>query len=311
MRYALRFIAGRFEGGEFPIKPNREVIIGRGSEHDMVLDEEMVSRAHAKIETFHGRIVIRDLKSTNGTYVNGARTESTVLQAGDRILVGSSVMELVSLETQPPKAMPEQVLGPRTDNPMRKTTTVQGLLEGRFPSEISLDVALEKASSIGISGILSIAADDGELVDVFLEDGRYHSIKVPSQPKGKRAFATKRFYRLMRQGQGEFRFQVQAVREEWGEGNEDSIDDFLARGRAHNEALAPMVPHIPELTQGFELTRPLTPSLSELSVEALDTLQLLHNETHLGAVLDRSDATDLETIQDLLYLIQNGYITPC
>jgi len=68
--------------------------------------------------------------------------------------------------------------------------------------------------------------------------------------------------------------------------------------------------HLPALGQGFTLNHPLEATLSELSVEALDPLQLLHNLNALGGVLDASEATDLETIQDVLYLIQNGYVTP-
>ncbi len=309
MRYALRFIAGRFEGGEFPIKPNREIIIGRGSEHDMVLDEEMVSRAHAKIASFHGRIVIQDLKSTNGTYVNGDRADSAVLQTGDRILVGSSVMELVSLDTQPPRQIPTPVTGPKGPNAMRSTTTLQGLLEGSFPDEMVLELALEKAGSIGISGVFSVTADNGDTVDIYLEDGGFHSLRNPSNAGTSPSTAQKIFYRLMLRGSGSFRFKVQACDDSWGDRRDDSIASFVGRGKGHNAELEPLMRHLPNLEQNFSLSHPLKASLSELSVEALETLQLLHNLDHLGAVLDASEATDLETVQDVLYLIQNAYIT--
>ncbi|MBU1896428.1 FHA domain-containing protein, partial [Myxococcota bacterium] len=96
--FALRFIAGQYKGGSFPLRPNREIIIGRGSEFDMVLDEDMVSRRHTKIATYHGQIVIQDLKSTNGTFVNGERVTVARLKVGDRILVGSSLMEIVTVD---------------------------------------------------------------------------------------------------------------------------------------------------------------------------------------------------------------------
>ena len=50
-QWALRFISGKYQGGEFPLRPNREIIIGRSSDLDMVLVEDMVSRKHAKITT--------------------------------------------------------------------------------------------------------------------------------------------------------------------------------------------------------------------------------------------------------------------
>ena len=60
-RYALRFISGKYQGGEFPLRMNREIIIGRSSDLDMVLVEDMVSRKHAKIETFANVITIQDM----------------------------------------------------------------------------------------------------------------------------------------------------------------------------------------------------------------------------------------------------------
>ena len=47
--FALRFISGKYQGGEFPLPPDREIVIGRSSDLDMVLVEDMVSRKHAKI----------------------------------------------------------------------------------------------------------------------------------------------------------------------------------------------------------------------------------------------------------------------
>ena len=48
--------------------------------------------------------------------------------------------------------------------------------------------------------------------------------------------------------------------------------------------------------------------LAALSPEALDTLQLVFNFGSVASVLDHSTASDLETCQDLLYLLQNGYV---
>ena len=69
-RLALRFISGKYQGGEFPLRSNREIVIGRSSDLDMVLVEDMVSRKHAKISWHNDSLVIEDLGSTNGTFVN-------------------------------------------------------------------------------------------------------------------------------------------------------------------------------------------------------------------------------------------------
>jgi len=71
--WTLKFISGKYQGGEFPLRPNREITIGRSSDLDMVLVEDMVSRKHAKITTDDRTVSIQDLGSTNGTFVNGEK----------------------------------------------------------------------------------------------------------------------------------------------------------------------------------------------------------------------------------------------
>src|SRR5687767_13195484 len=98
-RYALRFISGKYQGGEFPLRMNREIIIGRSSDLDMVLVEDMVSRRHAKITTTDAEILIQDMGSTNGTFVNGEKIAGRArLTEGDRILVGTSIIKVVRSE---------------------------------------------------------------------------------------------------------------------------------------------------------------------------------------------------------------------
>src|SRR5262249_44247397 len=100
MPYALRFISGKYQGGEFPLLPEREIVVGRSSDLDMVLVEDMVSRKHAKISTQSGQIVIMDLGSTNGTFVNGEKIKKTRLKEGDRILIGTSILKVIATDKQ-------------------------------------------------------------------------------------------------------------------------------------------------------------------------------------------------------------------
>ena len=90
-RFALRFISGKYQGGEFPLRMNREIIIGRSSDLDMVLVEDMVSRRHTKISSTDAEVYIQDMGSTNGTFVNGVRISAARrLKPGDVIRVGNT-----------------------------------------------------------------------------------------------------------------------------------------------------------------------------------------------------------------------------
>ena len=69
--------------------------IGRAREADIPLLDDKVSRIHCGIRLSAGEFYLKDLKSRNGTYVNGQRVEDTIkLKVGDRIQVGSTVFVL-------------------------------------------------------------------------------------------------------------------------------------------------------------------------------------------------------------------------
>jgi hypothetical protein len=71
----------------------RRVRIGRQSDNDLVVVDPGVSRHHAEVINSGGTCTLRDLGSTNGTYVNGAVVHEHVLRAGDQISFGSTVVE--------------------------------------------------------------------------------------------------------------------------------------------------------------------------------------------------------------------------
>jgi len=66
------------------------VRIGRDARNDIVLDDKSVSRFHAEVRADAGTFFIVDLKSRNGVWVNGNRTEHTPLQHGDKIHIGQT-----------------------------------------------------------------------------------------------------------------------------------------------------------------------------------------------------------------------------
>jgi len=72
------------------------LIIGRGSDCDIVVDLDSVSRRHAKIERMGGRIVVADLNSTNGTYVNENQVEECALTDGDQVKTGNAIFKFLS-----------------------------------------------------------------------------------------------------------------------------------------------------------------------------------------------------------------------
>jgi hypothetical protein len=94
--YALQVIEGRLSGTIYELPANREFVLGRGSQLEIVIDEDMVSRRHAKITTYHDSVVIQDLNSTNGTLVNQQQiTGGYRLNTNDEVTIGSCVLRII------------------------------------------------------------------------------------------------------------------------------------------------------------------------------------------------------------------------
>ncbi len=71
------------------------VVVGRSAQADVLLDDPYASEFHMRFTAEGDRLVLHDLGSTNGTYVNGRRVAATVtLNKGDAVQVGKTVMEV-------------------------------------------------------------------------------------------------------------------------------------------------------------------------------------------------------------------------
>jgi hypothetical protein len=84
---SLRPMEGDMAGRDFPMHKTL-ISVGRGLDNDLVIDDPRVSRHHAQITFRHSHYLLRDQRSTNGTFVNGQPIETVVLASGDRVSFG-------------------------------------------------------------------------------------------------------------------------------------------------------------------------------------------------------------------------------
>ena len=72
-------------------------IIGRDADNQIVLNEKLVSRHHAQLTILdNGLVKIKDLGSTNGTFVNGQRVTNAMAKNGDIVKVGATNFRIES-----------------------------------------------------------------------------------------------------------------------------------------------------------------------------------------------------------------------
>lgn len=90
----------RTPDGEIPIE--RECVIGRSLDCEAPIDDPNASRRHAALRVVGADVVVEDLESRNGTFVDGRLIGSpTPLRHGSRIIIGHTLMTLVSAEPRP------------------------------------------------------------------------------------------------------------------------------------------------------------------------------------------------------------------
>lgn len=97
MQVKLRVMTGSHEGTEIPISGDK-FLIGRSESCQLRPKSDSISRKHCILVIRDGRVLIQDLKSRNGTYVNEKRLpgdRAKILEAGDRLKIGKLLFELV------------------------------------------------------------------------------------------------------------------------------------------------------------------------------------------------------------------------
>jgi pilus assembly protein CpaF len=117
-----------------------EINVGRVQGNDLMLPKGNVSKHHARLLYRDGRFIVTDLKSTNGTYVNGRKiTQATIVREGDKIYIGDFVIRLdlggaqAGQAEDQPTAIPAQDDGPRGPMPPNMPPLPQQMPMGQPP----------------------------------------------------------------------------------------------------------------------------------------------------------------------------------
>lgn len=87
----------------------QKLVVGRDDTCDVVINDEGISRHHARFTIQGLNVVIEDLGSTNGVFVNGAQVSATVLEEGDKVLLGRFTVLKYALQDELEIEFQEQI----------------------------------------------------------------------------------------------------------------------------------------------------------------------------------------------------------
>lgn len=300
--YALKFISGKYQGGEFPLKGDKQLIIGRSSELDIVLVEDMVSRKHAKITLTAGKITIEDLGSTNGTFVNGEKVKSSRLKEGDRILVGTSILKLVKAGANAPELSDAQVKQnleqvAAVQSQRQTKTAMTGKLE-----EVPLPDLLQLFHTSKKNGVLVVTGD--QEAKIYLRQGKvYYAVINDNHDIGPQ----KSFNRIITWERGEFELRPPDNQEFMTELDE-STEHLLMDALRQLDELRRVSGSLPPMDQTLMLAVPMQPALRDLQPDELDVLQLVINWGTLQGVFDNAPQDDVVIATAVASMLERGYL---
>ncbi|MCC7380542.1 MAG: DUF4388 domain-containing protein [Deltaproteobacteria bacterium] len=291
-RWLLRVLSGPLSGTEVQIAPTVPLVIGRADGANLILDEGAVSRRHAVIELSGGDLQLKDLGSTNGTFVNGARVESAALKIGDRVVVGGTIFEVGARAqgTVPPP-------------PRRRAAHMGGTLEqmpwmvGRLDL-IPIADLLQLFGTLRKSGVLRIDADRAGTV--LFDQGEIVGADVEGVAS---ASALKPLFRILAWAEGSFRFEPPEGAPDRPARLEASVQELLLEGYRQQDELDRLRSQLPSddqvLVAGERSPEPtVEAALVRLAVEAGST----------RAFLDAYPRPDLEAAEALLDLLARRLI---
>jgi hypothetical protein len=271
------------------LDPAKAILLGRGTRCDLVVDHPTVSRRHAELSMESERLILEDLKSANGTFVNDVRTVRDVVRPGDRVRLGSADLVLLLGGTS---------LGNLDDVRARELCS--------SGDEAVLSGVAEALTPVDLVQVLAANGKSGTLM---LFKGRFGRIDFK---KGNVCYArvdrvegVKAFHRILNWDGAEFQFRSLHPEQE----NIDAPTDRLLidQVRYHEEmqTLETILPD-PET----ELTcKPggVSGSFSEIE----DAILLAASEARkLIQVMDSSPYLDVEIARSVARLIQAGVIAP-
>ncbi len=301
MRYGLRFISGKYQGGEYPLPDEGELLVGRASELDLVLAEDMVSRKHAKMALQGSVFSITDLGSTNGTFVNGEKIKRADLKRGDRILIGTSILKVVD-QTElaihdPDSAHAKSRMQELGARPQTTSTMSGDLSDVPLPDLLQLFATNKKGGALALAGELHGC--------IYIKQGQVQFATITEDTDLK---PFKAFCRMVAWDHGTFQLDAYDETTTFAETFKESTESLLIEALRQCDEMRRLLPMLPPPETRFRLKVPLAPKLSSLKSAEIETLQLAINGACLKDAIEQSPGTDHEAMQAVHKLLKEGFL---
>ncbi len=92
--WSIRVLSGPQAGQIFELKSGKNTF-GRGGQSDFKISSLGISKEHCEVQVYKDKVVVVDLKSSNGTFLNGVKIQNSIIKLGDKLSLFDVIMDVI------------------------------------------------------------------------------------------------------------------------------------------------------------------------------------------------------------------------
>lgn len=273
----------------FDLLETFRVAIGRHDSNDLAFNSRNVSNYHAEILNEGDAIVLHDLGSTNGSYVNEERVKRCNLQHGDRIRIGNNEITVRLTNGDAKDSQPNVPVIAQRGGFRRAGTDHAG------PTLKELLVGLCKQ---GQSVRLVLARNKNDQIEVYIHDGR-----VVFAEAGK-ARAEKALYRAFEWHRGEFKTEPFPANDSIPRSMTVPVETLVDEGEQQAKELDELFGKLPPPDAPLRLVESCKMRICDFTPAEMEVFQAVIRYGTLGEAMENCPMTDLRVMTQVHALIR-------
>jgi pSer/pThr/pTyr-binding forkhead associated (FHA) protein len=280
------------------------VALGRHHTSDVPLGSRKVSNYHAEILNEPEGLRVRDLGSTNGTFVNDEKVKSQELKEGDLIRIGGYEMT-VKLEKRGdgsgdgPNVLPVGAKG--------TLATLRAQPRGNSPSssaeERTLPDLLKLLANSNASALLFIRMKEDDEGKIYVDKGRVFHAETQT------ARGEKALFRIFRWSGATFEVMTSPEPSSLSHSIDLPLESLIAEALRQLEEIEMITPVLPPPVVPLRLKEDCPLPLCELSPAEVEIFQAIIRHETIAKVLEESPVTDLKILTIVLSLLKKKVFT--
>ena len=290
-------ITGTSIGRKFRLRPGQILFAGRSSSTDIFIDENLVSRRHAKFAWVTDEVKVQDLGSTNGTFINGRRMQGATLHSGDKVQIGQTLMKVYFSDDPTADLSAIYALSDafreRADpsGPTARKKTFAGNL-----ALMTLPDLVQMMAANRSTGILELTRE-GMAGRIYCRDGKliYAVLGVVETEKA--------LFRMLGWKDADFEFRPEPFETaQFARTVTMSLENVLMEGFRQIDELEKLGPEIPPRRIKIRLLTSDNEFLNGLPPAVKAVLRSIVRYQTVGEILDRTPLFDLDVVKILVVL---------